>query len=89
MEQDNFLRKLIKTTEERYLSYKKMLEYMFKDKISFPLNDINVEWYKELLRDGKNQEEGILKELRLELEYHRSGLNPPTFYKYLIKNNIK
>ena len=74
------LRHCIKFTEERYISYKKMLEDLFKDKASFPPGDELVEWYKEFLRDGKNTEEKYLKELRLEMEHFRQGMNPPYCY---------
>jgi hypothetical protein len=84
---EEFLKHLIKFTEERYISYKKMLEDLFKNKDIFPPGDEFTEWYKELLREGKNREEGDLKELRLEMEYHRQGLNPPFCYpEYKRKN---
>ena len=78
--QEEFLKHLIKFTEERYISYKKMLEDLFKDKENFPPGDEFTEWYKELLREGKNREEGCLKELRIEMEHFRQGLNPPYCY---------
>lgn len=78
--QEVFLKHLIKFTEERYISYKKMLEDVFKDKVSFPPGDEFTEWYKELLREGKNREEGLLKDLREEIEYFRQGMNPPFCY---------
>lgn len=87
LSQEEFLKHLIKFTEERYISYKKMLEDIFKEKNAFPPGDEFTEWYKELLREGKNREEGLLKELRLEMEHHRHGLNPPCFYiSYKRKN---
>lgn len=80
MPNDEFLKHLIKFTEERYISYKKMLENIFKDKENFPIGDEFTEWYKESLRESKNREETSLKELHLELEHHRHGLNPPYCY---------
>jgi hypothetical protein len=80
MTQEEILRHLIRFAEERYISYKNMLESMFKNKDSFPPGDEFTEWYKELLREGKNREEGFLKELRMEMEYFRQGMNPPYCY---------
>lgn len=88
MTQEETLKYCIKNTEERYISYKKMLEDIFKDKTNFPIGDELVEWYKELLREGKNREEGSLKELHLEIVHLRQGMNPPFCYpKYKRKNN--
>lgn len=79
-----FLRHLIKFTEERYLSYKKLLEELHKEiRTNPPTTDSEkefIEWYRGLLRDGKNREESTLKELRTEIEYHRQGMNPPWCY---------
>lgn len=86
---EEFLKHLIKFTEERYISYKKMLEDMFKDKVSFPPGDEFTEWYKELLREGKNREEGCLKELRIEMEHCRQGMNPPYCYPEYWKSRDK
>jgi len=80
MTQDDFLKQLIRLTEERYISYKKILEGLFKDRNNFPPADEFVVWLKEYLREQKNYEEGKLKDLRLEIEHHRSGMNPPYMY---------
>ncbi len=88
MTQEETLKYCIKNTEERYISYKKMLEGIFKDKVNFPIGDEFVDWYKELLREGKNEEEGYLKKLQLEITNLRQGMNPPFCYpKYKRKNN--
>lgn len=75
------LRELVRNAEERYISYGKMLEDVFKDKVNFPSGEEFTEWYKELLREGKNTSESWLKGLREELTYFRQGLNPPSFYR--------
>jgi len=59
----------IKFTEERYISYKKLLEEVYKDKETFPPGDEFVIWFKEHLREMKNSEESSLKKLHLELKY--------------------
>ena len=88
MTQEEILKYCIKKTEERYISYKKMLEDIFKDKINFPIGDELVDWYKDLLREGKNKEEGSLKELHLEIVHLRQGINPPYCYStYKRKDN--
>ncbi len=81
LSQEEFLKHLIKFTEERYIWYKNQLGEVFKDKSSFPPGDETVEWYKENLREEKNSNEINLKHLRLEIEHLRQGLNPPYFYK--------
>lgn len=66
------LKYYIKTTEERYISYKQMLESMHKDKIVYEPGDWRIEfgvWFKEHLRERKNYEEGNLKRLHTELKY--------------------
>lgn len=80
LSEDEFLKHLIRFTEDRYISYKKMLEDMFKDKATFVPGDPFTEWYKELLREGKNREENLLKDLREEIEHCRHGINPPFCY---------
>ena len=87
LSEEDFLKHLIKFTEERYISYKKLLEDVFKSKESFPQGDELTEWYKEFLREGKNKEEGKLKELRLEMEHFRSRMNPPYMYSYYLRVN--
>lgn len=86
MTQEEILKNLIRVTEERYISYKKMLEDIFKDRNSFPATDEFVIWFKEYLREQKNYEEGKLKELRLEMEHYRSRMNPPYMYNYKKKS---
>ena len=78
--QEEFLKHCVRFTEERYIWYKKQLEWVFKDKEVWPPGEEFTEWYKELLREGKNREESDLKEIREELTYHRQGLNPPFCY---------
>lgn len=41
----------------------------------------NVNWYKQFLREEKNENEKELKHLQEELYNFRQGLNPPFCYK--------
>lgn len=76
------LKELIKNTEERVASYKKMLEDVSRDKINFPPTDEFVEWYKSFLREFKNLEQSLLKDLVEEKTNENQGLNPPFCYKF-------
>ena len=80
--QEDFLKLLVKNEEDRYISYKKMLEDTFKHKEFFPIGDELSEWYKALLREEKNSSESRLKSLREELTDIRQGMNPAFLYKY-------
>lgn len=82
---EEFLKELVRSEEDRYISYKKMLEDTFKHKESFPAGDELSEWYKELLREGKNSSESRLKYLREELTDYRQGLNPAFLYNTIKK----
>jgi hypothetical protein len=84
---EEFLKYLIRFTEERYISYKNMLSDIFKDNENFPLTDEFTIWYKDDLRESKNREEGCLKDLRLEIEHFRQGLNSPYLYPKYNKTN--
>jgi hydrogenase maturation factor HypF (carbamoyltransferase family) len=68
-----YLKYAIRKTEERLISYKKMLEDAFKNKI-------DSEWYKEHLREMKNHQEHTLKILNSEMTLSNFGANPPFFY---------
>ena len=67
------LKELIRNTEERYVSYKKMLDEIFK-------TPGETEWFKEILRDGRNTEQTLLKKLVEEKSFENDGLNPPFCY---------
>jgi hypothetical protein len=69
------LKKLIKNTEERFISYKKLLEDYFK----FKFND---EEYKTILREGLNMEKFRLKCLREEQECLNQGMD---YFEHLKK----
>ena len=75
MEYEQFLKTCVKHSEERFQSYKDILEIYFKEKW-------DLLWYKDLLRELKNNEEIYLKKTREELTYYRQGLNSPSFYPY-------
>ena len=76
------LKELISNAEKRYIWYKTELENTFKDKVSFPKDDELSEWYKSLLREGKNISESTLKTLVNEKKNENDGLNPPFCYPY-------
>ncbi len=80
LSEEEFLKHLIKFTDERYMDYKKQLEDVHKDKISFPPESESTIWFKDFLREQKNYEESNLKEKRIEMEYLRAGMNPPYCY---------
>jgi hypothetical protein len=86
--EEEFLKHLIRFTEERYIWYKKALEDLYKTK--FEPGDWQTEfnvWFKEHLREMKNREESDLKELRIEMEHCRSGMNPPYCYPAYKRKN--
>ena len=76
------LKELIKNSEERVLSLKKMLEDVGRDKTNFPPTDEFIEWYKTFLRETKNFEQIRLKDLVEEKTNENQGLNPPFCYKF-------
>jgi hypothetical protein len=80
LSEEERLKHLIRFTEERYVSYKKMLEDIFKDKETFPPGEEFTEWFKSDLREMKNREENDLKSLREEIRHLREGMNPPWCY---------
>lgn len=79
-EYEDQLRELVRNAEYRYISYKQMLDDLFRGKSNFIVGDELIEWYKELLREGKNTAESDLKTLREELTDFRQGLNPSFLY---------
>jgi len=68
------LKDLIKNTEERYISYKKILEDLYKNKIVIP------DWFKDLLHEMKNTEKELMEKLIEERINENQGLNPPYCY---------
>lgn len=77
---EDVLKHRIRFSEAWCIWYKKIIEEIYQYKKTWPSNDEFVIWYKNYLREGKNREESKLKELRLEIEHLRQGLNPPSFY---------
>ena len=80
--EEEFLKHLIKFCEERYIWYKKQIEFVYKKSEKIPADDELSIWFKDHLREMKNFEQSRLKELRIEIEYLRQNLNPPFCYKY-------
>jgi hypothetical protein len=74
------LKSLIKNSEDRCVSYKKLLEEFHQKTYMYETSEIE-DWFKEFLRDGKNFEEGWLKKLIEEKSFENSGLNPPFCYR--------
>ncbi|MEK6828880.1 MAG: hypothetical protein AABY15_02055 [Nanoarchaeota archaeon] len=75
-----FLERIIK-------DYKDMLQDVFKTGKDWQCSAEDLEWYKGLLRDEKNNLESMHKERVEEQKYLRDGLNPPGCYQRL-KNKI-
>jgi len=73
---------LIRSYEDRVASYKELLKEASMDKEHFPPDSDIVIWYKAILREGKAENQSILKDLVKEKEYENQGLNPPYCYKY-------
>ena len=69
------LRDRIRNSEERFISYKKLLEGVHRDKDAFPPDEQRVIEHKEMLRDAKNNEESHLKHLVEEKTYY-PGITP-------------
>lgn len=61
-----WLKYIVKRTEERIVDWKKQLADYHKNKI-------DAEWFKEMLRDSKNWDEKWLKDLREELTNLNQG----------------
>jgi len=76
------LKARIRNCEERFISYKKMLEDVHRDKAAFPPDDPFVIWHKDSLRESKNQEEKWLDRLREERTYY-PGLTPTQTREWL------
>ena len=89
LSEEDRLKHYIRFTEERYISYKKMLEDIFKDKINYPPGDEFVDWYKEHLREEKNKAEGSLKQLHTEIMHVKQGMNPPACYPTYKRKDIE
>ena len=79
------LKRYIRNAEERFISYKKMLEGVHRDKEAFPPQEEWVIEYKDSLRDAKNQEESRLKDLIEEKTYY-PGITPAQFRKWSDKH---
>ena len=73
--EEDFLKTLVRNTEERYIYYKWLIAEVSKDKVHFPSDNDLVIWFKGHLREMKNIEENSLKKLRQELTNIRQGLN--------------
>jgi len=71
---------IIQNSEQRFISYKKLLEEVSRDKFNYPPNNEFVIWYKSHLRECKNSEELSLKKMVKDKTYENEGLNPPSFY---------
>lgn len=72
------LRVRIRNCEERFISYKKMLEGVHRDKDVFPPGESWVIEHKDNLREGKNMEQQHLAELIEEKTYY-PGMTPTQF----------
>lgn len=82
IEYEKSLINIIKSSENRFIWYKQQLEFIFKNKEIYNPTDDFVVWYRNFLRDEKNESEKSLKSYKEELTYYRQELNPPSFYPY-------
>lgn len=87
LSEEEFLKHLIRFTEERYIWYKKQIEELHKSKDVWPPADEFTIWYKEELRWRKNYEESSLKELQIEMTHCKQGMNPPFCYPVYLRVN--
>ena len=79
------LKQLIKNSEERFISYKKLLEDLNRNKKSLIADGIpeeDIAWFNSLLRDNKNEEEKYMKLLVIERRYENESMNPTYYYPY-------
>lgn len=70
------LKKLINIYQTRVTEYKSLFKDIHINKTVFEQDD----FYKSFLRELKNEDEKVLKELVSELTYYKQGLNPPFCY---------
>jgi hypothetical protein len=75
------LKTLIVNSEERLVDYKHLLKDLHTNKEVFKQDDAFVIWYKDYIRELKNEEQLNLKSLVKERTYEKEGLSHPYFYK--------
>ena len=75
------LSKSIRNYEGYLKDTKALLEEVSRDKITFPPTSEHTIWFRQHLREFKNEVESTLKELILEKTYENQGMNPPYCYK--------
>lgn len=73
------LKLLVKNAEDRIVDWKLQLADYNKHRM-------DMEWFKDMLRECKNADEKSLKDLREELTYFNQGLNPPFCYPVYMRN---
>ena len=71
----------IRNHEGFLINTKSLLEEISRNKDIYTPDDEFVIWFKQHLREFKNDVESTLKELILEKTYENQGLNPPYCYK--------
>lgn len=64
-------KKLIVNTESRVVYYKKLMGDIHRDV------SLQIDWFKEHVRDALNFEQRLLKELREEYQWYKDGVEPP------------
>jgi hypothetical protein len=74
-EEKEFLKKLVRDTEIRYLWYKNELQSFYKSGLAKEYPD----WMKHL-KEMEKIEEKMMKDYREEIRFLNSGLNPPFCY---------
>lgn len=78
---EDFNKMSISFLEASIKDYKDMLQDVFKNGKTWACSAEELEWYKGLLRDQKNELEIMHKETVLYQKYLREGLNPPFCYR--------
>ena len=80
------LSELIRNHEGILKETKNLLEEINRNKNIYNPTDEFVIWFKQHLREFKNEVESTLKQLIEEKTYENQGLNPPYCYKKLNDN---
>lgn len=82
MSTEDFLKHLVRFSEERFIWYKSQLQRIHKDREVWSPDDEFTILYKGWIKELENNEEKWLKKNREELTYLRQGMNPPFCYPY-------
>jgi len=80
----DFYKFIATVSEKRYIDYKSQLENLYKSKINTELGD----WFKQHLRELKNEEEIYMKKAKKRVQYLNAGMDlPETYRNYKYQKN--